>query len=577
VGDFIGICMQRSVDMLIGVLGILKSGAAYLPLDPSYPKDRLKFMVEDASVKRIVTEKHLKEEFLTEFLSPNSLICFDELEDVLQQQDCNTLKKVKSDPEHLAYVIYTSGSTGKPKGVQVPHRAVVNFLTAMAQHPGITQEDVLLAVTTLSFDIAVLELFLPLFVGAKTVIASQDTAVDGKRLLNAIEQYGVTMMQATPATWRLMLAENWAPDSRKIKILCGGEPFPKDLLKEVITRASSVWNMYGPTETTVWSTCCQIDDAQAPIHIGKPIGNTQTYILTDAMELAPIGITGELYIGGDGVTHGYLNRPELTAKSFIKNPFNTADPRPIYATGDLAKMLPDGNIECLGRRDNQIKIRGFRIELGEIESCLVTHPHISQAVTVVQEESPEDKRLIAFYVPDDEGFITTTDLRKYLRGALPNYMTPQQFVELDEIPLTDNGKINRKALLAKSSPVGTSSDEFVAPSTTAEKYLAVIWSEVLRIPQVSTFDNFIELGGHSLLAMRVIVRVEEETGYRYNFPDMIQDTLLQIAAHLPIDEEEEQPVKNSGTASVERAVETAPLKSFLKRVIAKFRDGSINS
>jgi amino acid adenylation domain-containing protein len=550
VGDFIGICMQRSVDMLICLLGILKSGAAYLPLDPSYPKDRLNFMVEDASVKRVITEKSLKEEFLTELLPSDALICLDELDDVLQQQDCNALKTVKSDPEHLAYVIYTSGSTGKPKGVQVPHRAVVNFLTTMAQRPGITQKDVLLAVTTLSFDIAVLELYLPLFVGAKTVIVSQDTAVDGKRLLNAIEKYGVTMMQATPATWRLMLAENWTPDSRKIKILCGGEPFPKDLLKEVITRASSVWNMYGPTETTVWSTCCRIDDAEAPIHIGKPIGNTQTYILTDSMQLAPVGITGELYIGGDGVTHGYLNRPELTAKSFIKNPFNTDDPRLIYATGDLAKMLPDGNIECLGRRDNQIKIRGFRIELGEIESSLVTHPDISQAVAVVREDSPEDKRLIAFYVPEDGSFITTTDLRKYLRGALPNYMIPQQFVELGEIPLTDNGKINRKALLAKSSPAGTSTDEYIAPSTAAEKYLADIWLEVLRVPQVSTFDNFIELGGHSLLAMRVIVRIEEETGYRCNFRDVIQDTLLQIAVHLPIDEEEEQPAKNSGTASI---------------------------
>ena len=570
VGDFIGICMQRSVDMLIGVLGILKSGAAYLPLDPSYPLDRLKFMVEDASAKRIVTEKSLKEEFLTELLPSDALICFDELDDVLQQQDCNALKKIKSDPEHLAYVIYTSGSTGKPKGVQVPHRAVVNFLTSMAQRPGITKEDVLLAVTTLSFDIAVLELYLPLLVGAKTVIASQDTAVDGKRLLDAIEKYDITMMQATPATWRLMLAENWAPDSRKIKILCGGEPFPKDLLKDVITRASSVWNMYGPTETTVWSTCCQIDDAEAPIHIGKPIGNTQTYILTDAMKLAPIGIKGELYIGGDGVTHGYLNRPELTAENFVKNPFDNADPRPIYATGDLAIMRSDGNIECLGRRDNQIKLRGFRIELGEIESCLVTHPHISQAVAVVKEDSPEDKRLIVFYVKDDGYFITITDLRKYLRGVLPNYMTPQQFVELDEIPLTDNGKINRNALLAIASPAKASTDDFIAPQSAAEKYLAAIWSEVLRVPQVSTFDNFIELGGHSLLVMQVIVRVEKETGYRCNFRDMVQDTLMQVAAHLPIDEEEEQPAQNPDTAYIEPGAEKAPVKPLFKRLFAKF-------
>ena len=569
VGDFIGICMQRSVDMLICVLGILKSGAAYLPLDPTYPKDRLKFMVEDASVKRIVTEKHLKEEFLTELLPSDALFCFDELDDVLQQQDCNALKTVKSDPEHLAYVIYTSGSTGKPKGVQVPHRAVVNFLTSMAQSPGITKEDVLLAVTTLSFDIAVLELYLPLFVGAKTVIASQDTVVDGKRLLNAIEQYGVTMMQATPATWRLMLAENWAPDSRKIKILCGGEPFPKDLLKDVITRASSVWNMYGPTETTVWSTCCPINDAEAPIHIGKPIGNTQTYILTDAMKLAPIGITGELYIGGDGVTQGYLNRPELTAECFVKNPFNTADSRLIYATGDLAKMLPDGNIECLGRRDNQIKLRGFRIELGEIESSLLTHPHISQAVAVVKEDSLDDKRLIAFFVPDDGYFITSTDLRKYLRGLLPSYMTPQQFVELDEIPLTDNGKINRNALLAQTSAAEGRVDEYIAPSTTAEKYLADIWSEVLRVPQVSRFDNFIELAGHSLLVMQVIVRVEKETGYRLNFQDMIQETLFQVAAHLPIGDEE-QPAKNPNTADIEPGAEQAPVKPLFKRFFARF-------
>jgi amino acid adenylation domain-containing protein len=500
--------MRRSVDMLIGVLGILKSGAAYLPLDPMFPQDRLMFMIEDAAVKRIVTDKQFEVEFLREILPSDGLICYDQMSDVFQQQDCSVLKGVKTDPENNAYVIYTSGSTGKPKGVQVPHRAVINLLTSMAEQPGMTDEDVLLAVTTLSFDIAVLELYLPLLVGAKTVIASQEMATDGKRLLEAIERYEITIMQATPATWRLMLAENWK-DDRKIKVLCGGEPFPRDLLKDILTRASSVWNMYGPTETTVWSTCCQIVDAEAAIHIGKPIGNTQTYVLTDSMQLAPIGVIGELYIGGAGVTHGYLNRPELTADRFVKNPFRDNGAGLIYGTGDLARMLPDGNIECLGRIDNQIKLRGFRIELGEIEAVLDLHSSVRETVVIARENHRGDKGLAAYVVPNQETKITTSDLRNFLKEKLPDYMIPFAFVVLDSLPLTPNGKVDRKALPEPDSGRPELDDSFISARTPLEEVLAGIWREVLGRNQVGVHDNFFDLGGHSLLATQVISRLRK--------------------------------------------------------------------
>ncbi|MEE9118017.1 MAG: amino acid adenylation domain-containing protein, partial [Calditrichia bacterium] len=532
VGDFVGICMKRSVDMLIGMFGILKSGAAYLPLDPAYPQDRLKFMIEDAAVQRIVTEKRIEEEFLRELLPSDALICYDQMDDVFQQQDCSVLEAVKTDPEHNAYVIYTSGSTGKPKGVQVPHRAVINFLTSMAERPGMTDEDVLLAVTTLSFDIAVLELYLPLFVGAKTVIASQEMAADGKRLLEAIERYGITMMQATPATWRILLAENWK-DDHKLKVLCGGEPFPNDLQEDILARASSVWNMYGPTETTVWSTCCQIVNAEAAIHIGKPIGNTQTYVLTESMQIAPIGVIGELYIGGDGVTHGYLNRPELTADRFVKNPFSNNGSGHFYGTGDLARMLPDGNIECLGRIDNQIKLRGFRIELGELESVLSNHPSVDKCVAAVREDQPGDARLVGYVVPKTGMEIRASDLKNHLRTKLPDYMVPQHFVELEELPLTPAGKVDRKHLPAPDQTSSHKTNGFVAPRDTLEVQLATLWKKTIGVESIGVTDNFFDIGGHSLLAVRLFSHIERMIGAKLPLALLYQaPTVEQLSAIL---------------------------------------------
>ncbi len=510
-GVLVGICVERSLEMIVGLLGILKAGGAYVPLDPAYPTERLAYMLADSQMTILVTQQDLVT-LLPEHQA--KVIYLDgDWKDIVPKDD-NLLIEIS--PEKLAYVIYTSGSTGKPKGVQIPHGAVTNFLNSMRRSPGLIANDTLLAVTTISFDIAVLELYFPLIVGAKVILATRELAVDGMRLLSLIETSNITVMQATPATWQLLIASGWNKHS-SLKILCGGEALSQRLANQLLDRASSVWNMYGPTEATVWATTYQVsrtspdESQQAAVLIGKPIDNAQIHILDQYLQPVPIGVRGELYIAGTCLARGYLNRPDLNTEKFVTNPFSNNSKSRLYRTGDIAKYLPNGEIEYIGRIDNQVKIRGFRIELGEIEMSLAKYPDILETTVIVREDLPDDKRIVAYIVPRQDRQLTVTDLNNFLSQNLPQFMLPSSFVVLDSFPMTPNGKIDRKALPAPDTSSIQIGKEFIGPSNPIEEFLASLWIEILGIQQLlSIHDNFFELGGHSLLAMRVIFRCREK-------------------------------------------------------------------
>ena len=396
----VGVCIERSLEMVIALLGVLKAGGAYIPLDPSYPADRLAFMIEDSQLPILLTEQAQLAK-LPETSAHVIVLETDRAAISIQSQD-NAISAVTTD--NVAYTIYTSGSTGKPKGVQVLHGAVVNFLDSMVQSPGLTATDTLLAVTTISFDIAVLELFLPLSVGAKIVLVSREIAADGVRLAQVMAESGTTFMQATPATWRLLLATGW--QGGQIKILCGGEAMTRSLADRLLERCTSLWNMYGPTETTIWSAVSRVEPGSNPISIGYPIANTQIYAIDqncrrkgDVLKQMEIGQPGELYIGGDGLARGYLNRAEMTAEKFISDPFRSKPGARLYKTGDLVRLLPDGSIQYIGRIDNQVKIRGYRIELGDIEAAISQHPEVGAVAVTVCEDKVGEQRLVAYVTP----------------------------------------------------------------------------------------------------------------------------------------------------------------------------------
>jgi amino acid adenylation domain-containing protein len=397
--SLVGLSIERSLEMIIGLLGILKAGAAYIPLDPTYPADRVAYIIANSAAELLVTTSNL---LAVLPVGETEIVCWDKVEDLIAQQPTTNLSSAVQS-ENLAYVIYTSGSTGQPKGVKICHQSLVNFITAMGNEPGIAPTDRLLAITTICFDIHTLEIFLPLTVGACLVLASRDVTMDGYRLGEQIARDQITIMQATPATWRILLAAQW-PGSSGLKAICGGEALPRELSQRLLAKVGRLWNIYGPTEATVWSTLFEVKaasgdrPADAVEPIGRPIANTQIYILDKNLQLQSIGWTGELYIGGDGLARGYVQRPELDAASFISNPFQPNSR--IYKTGDLASYLPDGNIKYLGRIDHQVKIRGFRIELGEIETVLDHHPRVEQAVVIAREDTPGEKRLVAYVVPN---------------------------------------------------------------------------------------------------------------------------------------------------------------------------------
>jgi amino acid adenylation domain-containing protein len=526
----VGICIERSLDMLVGLLGILKAGGAYVPLDPSYPPERLAYMLSDSQMTVLVTQQHLVS-LLPEHHA--KVVCLDTDWESISKENAENLY-CDGILEQLAYVIYTSGSTGKPKGVQIPHGAVINFLNSMQRKPGLTDQDILLAITTISFDIAVLELYLPLILGAKVVLVSREVSIDGIELLKLLKASNATVMQATPATWQLLLAAGWNGQSN-LKVLCGGEPLPQKLAHQLLTRASSLWNMYGPTEATVWATTYEVDSQslvsseKSAMLIGKPIDNTQTYILDQYLQPVPIGVGGELYIGGVCLARDYLNRPDLTAERFIANPFSNESGSRLYRTGDVAKYLSSGEIEYISRIDNQVKIRGFRIELGEVEVCLSKHPEIRELAVVVREDIPGDKRLVAYIVPHQNQPPTTNNLRDFLSQKLPQYMIPSVFVILESLPLTPNGKIDRKALPSPNISEHLEG-EFIAPRDEVEEQLANIWGKFLGHDSFGINDNFFDLGGHSLLSVRLVSEIEKFFNYRLPLSSFFQiSTIAEIA------------------------------------------------
>jgi amino acid adenylation domain-containing protein len=499
-GVMVGVFVERSLDMIVAILGVMKSGGAYVPMDPTYPVERIAFVLADANVPVLLTQETLAQNLTT---GGTRLVYLDtSWEEIKRESAGAPPAQVTSDD--LAYVIYTSGSTGKPKGVEIPHRAVVNLLNSMRKRPGLEAQDTLLAVTTLSFDIAGLELYLPLCVGAKLIIASRESAADGNQLLALLMSSKTTVMQATPVTWKLLLEAGWVGTPR-LKVLCGGEAFPRELANDLAKRAISVWNMYGPTETTIWSAADEVKAGDGPIPIGLPIDNTEFYVLDPNGQLAPIGVAGELHIGGDGLAQGYFHRPELTAEKFIANLFSTDANARLYKTGDLVRRWSDGRLEFLGRLDHQVKLRGFRIELGEIETALARYPGVREAVVMVREDIPGDKRLVA-YLSSDQQAMSVTAVREFLTGKLPNYMLPSAVVRIDSMPLTANGKIDRKALPAPETRRSVRQREFVAPSTEREKTLADIWRQVLHVESVGVHDNLFELGADSLHIFQIAAR-----------------------------------------------------------------------
>ncbi len=501
----VGVFLERRPTMLVALLGILKAGAAYVPLDPIYPAERIAFVLGDAGAALLLTQQSL-----LPALGASSLptLCLDRDWHEMGREAGENLA-LELGAETLAYVMYTSGSTGKPKGVQIEHRALVNFLHSMQREPGMTAADRLLAVTTLAFDIAGLELFLPLLCGARVILVPWHTTADGRALAQMLEAHAITVMQATPATWRLLLEAGWSGRAG-LKILCGGEPLPAELARQLLSRCAELWNMYGPTETTIWSTCGRVQAAE-DIHIGRPIDNTELYILDAQQQPVPVGVAGELLIGGAGLARGYFNQPALTAEKFIAHPFRPA--ARLYRTGDLARYRPDGTVDCLGRLDFQVKIRGYRIELGEIEACLAQHPQVKECVVTAREDTPGDKRLVAYVVASPPARLDPEQLRDHVRAQLPDYMVPAAFVPLTTMPRTPNGKTDRHALPLPNY-VRANSVERILPQNEVEQRLADIFSDVLRLKIVGTNESFFELGGHSLLAVRLMVRIEEEFGKR---------------------------------------------------------------
>ena len=494
------VCLERGLEMVVGVLAVLKAGGAYVPLDPAFPGERLRYMVEYSGAKVLLTRTTRSEALFSELNVVR--VCLDQHKDQIDRQSGDPLQP-SARPSNRAYVLYTSGSTGRPKGVQIEHRALMNFLCSMAREPGLQATDVLLAVTTLGFDIAGLELFLPLITGARIELTSNETALDGAALGRAISTSGATVMQATPATWRMLFESGWKGD-RGLKALCGGEAMDRNLAARLVSACGSVWNMYGPTETTIWSSVARIESEE--VTIGRPIANTKVYVLDGHREPMPRGVVGELWIGGEGVARGYLNRPELTAERFVRDPFHEG--AWMYRTGDLARHLPDGRLECLGRVDNQVKIRGYRIELEEIEAALSSHASVRDCVVAARKEHTDDVRLVAYVVPTNSHRPAIEDLRTYLKTVLPDYMIPSAFAFLDAIPLTPNAKVDRNALPIPEADLSDLTAGYVPPRNRVEHVMAEIWAEVLEVKKVGVFDHFFELGGHSLSATRLIARLK---------------------------------------------------------------------
>ena len=516
----VGIYLDRSLEMLVAVLAVLKAGGAYVPLDPAYPADRLEFMIQDAELPLVVTRAALLRRI--SIGAGVRALCIDhEANAIDAEPEVDPVAHAAAD---LAYVIYTSGSTGRPKGVQIAHRSLTNVVAAFRKTLGVRPSDVLVSVTTLSFDIAALELFLPLVTGARLVIASREATADPVKLRALVADEGATIVQATPTTWRMLVEAGWQ-GAEGMRILCGGEALSPEIAARLVVTGASVWNVYGPTETTIWSTMHRLDGSDAPIPIGRPIANTETYVLDRNGEPVPIGVPGELYIGGVGVAHGYLNRPQLTAEKFVHDRFSGRPGSRLYQTGDIARHRPDGTIEFLGRADQQVKVRGFRIELGEIESVLASHPAITQAVVAVREDHLGERTLAAYVRFDNSATVSSTELRAFLRERLPDHMIPSTCTTLEAFPLTPNGKVDRRRLPEPEDTRGPALP--VPPRDEVERQLLRIWEEILAVEGVGVRESFFDLGGHSMLAVRMFARLEQSLQIRLPLATLFQAPTIE--------------------------------------------------
>jgi len=530
--ELIGVFMERGFRLLVSLIAIQKAGASYLPLDPAMPESRIRKLLQQSGACRVLSGSNV-----ISLLPPEAkgVLAVDEYAEDIANQSINP-PDITVNVEQLAYVIYTSGTTGKPKGVEISHFALTNFLLSMLKEPGIGKGDVMLAVTTVTFDTAVLELFAPPLAGGTVALSSREDAADGEQILRRIEDWNVSVMQATPSTWRIMLEAGWREDS-SIKVLCGGEALPPSLIPQLLPLATELWNLYGPTETTVWSTREKIDSSEGDVLVGRAIDNTTVFILNEHGQILPLGATGELHIGGHGLARGYRGDPSRTRIAFVEYPVISDSPKTrLYRTGDLARFRSDGRLEVLGRIDHQLKIRGVRIEPSEVESEIEQLDFIEQAI-VMACNSEEDAALRAYLVLTDDGDGNSGDrsasfIRAHLASRLPEQMVPGSFAFFKELPLLSNGKLDRRTLAEISPEPLDEPEDLCTPKSSTEEGLAEIWKELLKLENVGINQNFFDLGGHSLLVVKMRALLRERQGIDlplltfYRFP-----TICSLAQH----------------------------------------------
>ncbi len=529
-GGLVGMCLERSLELPVAMLAVLKAGAAYVPIDPSYPPQRQELMLADAGASVLITEERFAGVASAEGMT---LVCVDADRERIAGRSAES-PETAIDCEQRAYVIYTSGSTGRPKGVEITHRSVANLIAHMRERPGLDGDDVVANLTTPAFDLSVPDWYLPLTTGARLVIVPREATLDGVELADWLTRSGATFVQATPTTWQVLLDAGWA-GSETLKVVCGGEALPRALAEELLRRSASLWHMYGPTETTVWSSILKLEPGDGPA-LGGPIANTRFYVVDANRQPVPIGVPGELLIGGEGLALGYHNRAELTMEKFIDDPFSIGSRARLYRTGDLVRWRDTGTLEFLGRIDQQVKLRGFRIELGEVETILDGHPDVAAAVAIVREDNPGDQRLIAYFVPTGERAVEVEQLRRLCKAKLPPFMVPSAFVSLEAFPVTANGKLDRRALPAPDGTRSAMTHAYEAPQTPVEQTLVSIWSEILGVSRIGLDDDFFDLGGHSLLAVKMLSRVYESFGLDLRLHAVFEhSTVRELAADIAVE------------------------------------------
>ncbi|MFA0961137.1 non-ribosomal peptide synthase/polyketide synthase [Roseivirga sp. BDSF3-8] len=534
-GDYVGVLLDRSEEVIISVLAIWKAGGVYVPIDTQYPEERIKYLLEDTGLKVLISaEDNLtKHGWLRSEDAACPVVCIDagKGSETLAHEgkavSLNGHSRIGVQPKGLAYVIYTSGSTGKPKGVQITHKSLTNFMLSMKKAPGMTSEDKLLAVTTYTFDISLLELFLPLVSGGEVLLATNEESRDPQAIIDLITEHGPSLIQSTPSLLQLLVNSGWE-NTQRIKVLSGGERLNEELGKRLLSMSGEVWNMYGPTETTIWSTIRKVE-GDSVSNVGKPIDNTQVYVLDGGLNLSPLGVVGEVHIGGAGLAASYLNRPDLTKEKFIE--LALLNERRVYNTGDLGRWLESGTLEIIGRNDDQVKVRGHRIELGEIENALIQHKNANEAAVIVKEDETGDKYLVAFVVAADGDEVSV--FRTHLAEKLPAYMVPSGFHLLEVMPKTSNGKIDRKALAALESGASNQrSGTLEQPETKTEKALAELWKEILNEEVVGATEDFFMMGGHSIKAINLIGAIEGAFNVQLKLHEVFANSTVRKLAAL---------------------------------------------